>query len=302
MSYKLKKLHTSYNYEKGNEGRKYIVIHYTGNKTDTAKANACYFYIGNRGASAHYFVDDTTVYEVVSPKNTAWSVGVNYGTNNLFGKCTNYNSVSIEMCSTNGKISNDTYTNTVTLTKKLMKKYNISASNVVRHYDVCSKICPGWNGWCGSDESIWKQFKSNLTDTKVKLKSNAGLYKTAYADPIGKTSVPTKTIKKGKTVQVLSDDGTGWVKIKVGNVTGWIAASHLGNSCEHSTYKTITVAKCTRVRRLNKAETKFETDTRIGASHKFRLICTITSGKYKGCKYCKLISSDKNNGRMYYVF
>ena len=44
MSYKLKKLHTKCNYEKGNSGRHYIVIHYTGNTTDTAKANANYFY------------------------------------------------------------------------------------------------------------------------------------------------------------------------------------------------------------------------------------------------------------------
>lgn len=300
MSYKLKKLHTPYNFEKGNAGRKYIVIHYTGNATDTAQANANYFYSGNRGASAHYFVDDTTVYEVVSPKNTAWSVGVNYGSNNLFGKCTNYNSVSIEMCSTNGKISNDTYTNTVTLTKKLMKKYNISASNVVRHYDVCSKICPGWKGWFGSDESIWKQFKSNLTDTKVKLKSNAGLYKTAYADPIGKTSVPTKTIKKGKIVQILSDDGTGWVKIKVGSETGWIASNHL--NADYSKYKTVVINKGTKVCRLNNKKTKFETNTKLKSTHRFTIICTIESGKYKGCRYAKLISNDKNNGRYYYIY
>lgn len=38
---------------------KYIVIHYTGNSKDTAKANANYFAGGSRGASAHYFVDNT---------------------------------------------------------------------------------------------------------------------------------------------------------------------------------------------------------------------------------------------------
>ena len=138
MSYKLKKLHTKCNYEKGNSGRQYIVIHYTGNTTDTAKANANYFYNVNRGASAHYFVDDTNVYEVVSPNNTSWAVGVKYGYNNLFGKCTNYNSISIEMCSTKGKISDKTFANTVALTKKLMKTYGISKGKVVRHYDVCS--------------------------------------------------------------------------------------------------------------------------------------------------------------------
>ena len=37
---------------------KFIVIHYTGNTKDTAKANATYFHNGSRSASAHYFVDE----------------------------------------------------------------------------------------------------------------------------------------------------------------------------------------------------------------------------------------------------
>lgn len=165
MSYKLVKNLTNVNYEKGNKGRKYIVIHYTGNTTDTAANNANYFKNTNRGASAHYFVDKTQVVQVVDDANTAWAVGVNYGSNNLFGKCTNYNSISIEMCSDGGKIADATYNNTVALTKDLMKKYSIPASNVVRHWDVCSKACPGWTGWGanGKDGSIWNKFKKELT-------------------------------------------------------------------------------------------------------------------------------------------
>lgn len=162
MSYTLVKDHTKVNYTKGNTGRKYIVIHYTGNSTDTAKANANYFRTVNRGSSAHYFVDASTVYEVVDPANTAWAVGRNYGSNNLYGKCTNGNSISIEMCSTNSKISDATFNNTVQLTKTLMQKYSIPASRVVRHWDVCSKRCPGWAGWIPSNETLWNKFKSKL--------------------------------------------------------------------------------------------------------------------------------------------
>lgn len=156
------KKHSLVNYTKGNTGRKYIVIHYTGNDTDTAAANANYFYRHNRGASAHYFVDANSIYEVVDPANTAWAVGRNYGKNNLFGTCTNGNSISIEMCSTNGAISTKTFNNTVELTKYLMQKYNIPASHVVRHYDVCSKACPGWAGWLPPNLSIWNKFKAKL--------------------------------------------------------------------------------------------------------------------------------------------
>lgn len=169
MSYKLVKNLTTVNYTKGNKGRKYIVIHYTGNKTDTAAANANYFKSVNRGASAHYFVDRTQVVQVVEDSNTAWSIGVNYGFNNLFSQCKNNNSINIEMCSTNGKIADETYNNTVALTKSLMKKYGIPASRVVRHWDVCSKACPGWTGWgaAGKDASIWNQFKKDISNTST---------------------------------------------------------------------------------------------------------------------------------------
>ena len=180
MSYKLVKNLTTVNYTKGNKGREYIVIHYTGNSTDTAAANGNYFKSVNRGASAHYFVDRTQVVQVVDDANTSWAVGKNYGSNNMFGTVTNSNSISIEMCSTGGKIADETYDNTVALTKALMKKYGIPASRVVRHWDVCSKVCPGWSGWGanGKDASIWNQFKKDIqsssTSSTVKTSSDHG--------------------------------------------------------------------------------------------------------------------------------
>ena len=154
---------------KGVNTKKYIVIHYTGNKTDGALANANYFKSVNRGASAHYFVDKTSIYQCVEDNDAAWAVGVNYGKNNLFNTVKNRNSISIEMCSNGGKIANETYKNTVELTRYLMKKYGIPANHVVRHWDVCSKACPGWNGWGanGCDASIWNQFKKDITSGTV---------------------------------------------------------------------------------------------------------------------------------------
>lgn len=125
MAYNFIQNFTTVNFSKGNSGRKWIVIHYTGGKNDTAMANSNYFKNTNRGASAHYFVDEITVVQVVKDENTAWAVGRNYGSNNLFGKCTNNNSISIEMCSTGGKIADATYRNTVELTKSLMKNMKL---------------------------------------------------------------------------------------------------------------------------------------------------------------------------------
>ena len=166
MGYKLYKKLTKANYtHMSNKKNEYIVIHYTGNATDTALANARYFETVNRGASANYFVDQTSVYQCVLDSDKAWHVGVNYGNHTLFGKCTNSNSIGIEMCSNKNKIAQDTYKNTVDLTKKLMKKYNIPASRVVRHYDVCNKVCPGWSGWTRKNDKIWKQFKKDIQAT-----------------------------------------------------------------------------------------------------------------------------------------
>lgn len=166
MSYTLYKDITTVNRTlMNNKENKYIVIHYTGNKTDTAKNNASYFKSTNRSASAHYFVDGKSVYQVVEDKDAAWAVGKNYGSNNLFNIVKNSNSISIEMCSDDGSIAYDTFNNTVELTKFIMKKYNIPASNVYRHFDVCSKQCPGWDGWIGNNEYLWNKFKSLISST-----------------------------------------------------------------------------------------------------------------------------------------
>lgn len=165
---------TRVNYTRGNAGRKYIVIHYTGNITDTAKGNANYFRDTNRGASAHYFVDKNAIYQVVSDEDTAWAVGRNFGSNNLFGRCNNNNSISIEMCSDGGRIAPETLQNTIDLTKHLMIKYNIPASNVVRHYDVCSKHCPGWSGWLPPNDALWLDFKNKIQKDDTKIVSQKG--------------------------------------------------------------------------------------------------------------------------------
>ena len=82
---------------------KYIVIHYTGNNGDTAANNCRYFQGANRNASAHYFVDGGNyVYKSVPVKSVAWSVGGFYsqsgGAGSYYKKCTNANSISVEMC------------------------------------------------------------------------------------------------------------------------------------------------------------------------------------------------------------
>lgn len=152
---------------------KYIVIHYTGNNGDTAANNCKYFQGANRHASAHYFVDeDEYIYKSVPVKSIAWSVGGFYsssnGAGNFYQKCTNANSLSIEMCNCVKSVPEKVFDQTVELTRYLMDKYGIPPSRVIRHWDVNGKSCPA--RWTGKNNDGWDKFKRAIMgeeDAKV---------------------------------------------------------------------------------------------------------------------------------------
>jgi len=166
----IKKLlaHSS-NFTKGRPGGiKFIAIHYTANNGDTAKGNCNYFSAANRNASAHYFVDETSVYQSVEDGDTGWSVGAK---NYAHSTCRNPNSISIEMCSKRDAkgayyIEPVVVAKTIELTKILMAKYNVPVSNVLRHYDITGKNCPEP---FVRDLGKWNAFKNSLT-AKVVVK------------------------------------------------------------------------------------------------------------------------------------
>ena len=150
---------------------KYLVIHYTANNGDLAKGNCNYFETGNRGASAHYFVDENEVWQSVEDKDTAWHCGTK-GT--YYHKyCRNENAIGIELCSEKANKGNyyfneETINNAIELTKYLMKKYNIPVENVVRHYDVTRKSCPAP---FVNNNVAWNNFKNKLKgDNYMKVK------------------------------------------------------------------------------------------------------------------------------------
>lgn len=142
-----------------------------------------------------------------------------------------------------------------------------------------------------------------VTEPKtVKVSHNAGLYKSAYRDTVGKSSTAVKTIRKGTAVTWMSDDGFGWSLIKYQDNTYYIANSHICKSISGlSTYKIKTFKAGSKFHRLNSKETKFDTNTTTKKDYRVRIVCTIEAGKYKGWYYGKLISSDKHNGKSYYI-
>ena len=168
---KINKKITKYNKQTHpNKLNYYIVIHYVGSES-TAQNNADYFYDNKLQASAHYFVDSDSIWQVVEDKDIAWHCGGGLQGSDghlFFGRCKNSNSIGIEMCcfkDMSGRwfFTDATIKNTIELIKELMGKYNIPIDRVIRHYDVTGKNCPAPY----VDETKWKEFKDMLIDKKI---------------------------------------------------------------------------------------------------------------------------------------
>lgn len=160
-------------YESGNV-IEYLVIHDTGNSTDSDEGNANYFCTGSRGASAHYFVDNDSITQIVLDKDGSYHCGDGH---NLYG-INNHNSIGIEMCRVNNQVTEITKNNTIDLIKMLMAKYNVPIQRVVRHYDASKKLCPSSlsaNNW-----AKWYEFKARLS-TPVQV-------------PVSSTPTPTTIV------------------------------------------------------------------------------------------------------------
>lgn len=172
---KINKYLTPYNHNSGDIGRiKYIVIHYVG-ALGGAKANCQWYAGGDRGASAHYFVDfDGSIWQSVEDKDVAWHCGAK---NYKHPECRNANSIGIEMCVRNKGSQADTSRDwyfedatmqaAISLTKELMEKYHIPSDRVIRHYDITGKICP--NPFVYNQGKLtWQDFKSALSHEEKK--------------------------------------------------------------------------------------------------------------------------------------
>lgn len=242
---------------------KYIVIHYTANDGDTDENNGKYFAGNVVKASAHYFVDDNSVTRSVPDLYAAYAVGgkkwndcAKTGGGKLYGKVTNKNSLSIELCDTrkDGKLmaTEATLANAAALCKELMQKYNVDIDHVVRHFDVNGKHCPVYF----MDSAAWSGFKARLAkDVSAPAKADSGAstsakkvevaksfnkqYKKAWTTTanlnmrtgagVGKNIITT--LKKGATFRCYgyynSKDGAIWLYGVADGKTGFCSKAYL---------------------------------------------------------------------------
>ena len=225
----------------------YVVMHYTGNSKDTAKANANYFSGAGRNASAHFFVDNEEIYQSVELRDTAWHCGAR---SYKHGSCRNANSIGIEMCCTAGnyRISDKTKENAAYLCAFLCKMLGIGAGGVdtyvLRHYDVTGKNCPAQ---MVSNSAEWQEFKNKVKSILGGSASTGGQQHTAQptTDNVAEYRVKINTdvlnvrigpgtdygiatqVKQGEVYTIVGEvknGSTTWGKLKSG--AGYISLGY----------------------------------------------------------------------------
>ena len=136
-----------------------IVVHYTANPGTSARQNRDYFNglaeTKKTKASSHFVIGLEGEIVQCIPCNE-----ISYASNNR-----NSDTISIECCieDETGKFNDSTYQSLIELTTWLMGRYDLSADDVIRHYDVTGKKCPLY---FVEHEDAWEQFHRDL-DTYI---------------------------------------------------------------------------------------------------------------------------------------
>lgn len=132
-----------------------IVIHYTANPGTTAQQNRDYFeglkdsHITS--ASSHFVIGlEGEIIQCIPCNEVA------YASNER-----NHDSIAIECCieDDTGKFNPDTYRSLVHLTAWLCGRYDLTATDVIRHYDITGKLCPKYYV---EHEEAWTQFREDV--------------------------------------------------------------------------------------------------------------------------------------------
>lgn len=175
---------------------RYIVVHYTANKGDTAKNNADYFARTTTKTSAHYFVDEKEVWQSVGEQDTAYHCGADTYKHPF---CRNGNSIGVEMCLLDkaGNIRPGTIDTALSVVRQLMAAYDIPIDRVLRHYDATGKNCPRP---MVENPQLWEDFKKELEGVDTMLDYPEWAQKTYhwYDDmPEWARASVQKAVKKG---------------------------------------------------------------------------------------------------------
>lgn len=221
---------------------KYIVIHNTGNKGDTAINNGNYFAKTNtRSAGAHYFIDQAgSIVQSVKLEYPAWAVGGSKysscsttGGGKYYGQCTNANSVSIELCDIVNKEASAQMIASIQQVIGVIKQACPNAKTIIRHFDVTGKTCPvyyvnntRWNNLLNKINAVPSTpvvKPTNPIPAPIVQNTSYIVQVTASNLNIRKgpgTNYAITGIIKNKGKYTIIEEKNGWGKLKSGQ--GWI--------------------------------------------------------------------------------
>lgn len=191
---------------------KKIAVHYVGSPNSSALANRNYFENckeGGRYVSSHYIVGLKGEVIQCIPLNE-WS----YCTNQANGY-----TISIETChpKSDGVFNDNTYVSLCELCAMLLKKYNLTPNDLIRHYDVTGKQCPlHWTPTKFQSEAVatarWNRFKQDVQTVmdggKVTRNNTVDITEASIKGNVSKPTTPTNT-KFPYQVKVVDTDKSG---------------------------------------------------------------------------------------------
>ncbi len=216
-----------------------VAVHYVANPGSSAMANRNYFENcknTKKYVSSNYVIGlDGEIIRCVPDDEIA--------------HCTNQAnaySISIECCHPDwtGKFNSKTYNSLVELCAQLLKKYNLTAYDLIRHHDVTGKVCPkcfvakSKGGTDDENLTAWKKFKAdvrakmagtNALVTEQEAPSKNFLVKITcdklnIRSAAGTSSKVVGTVSRGEVFTIIQTKKVGsveWGRLKSG--AGWIS-------------------------------------------------------------------------------
>ena len=194
---------------------KKIAVHYVGNPNTSALANRNYFENckeGGRYVSSHYIVGLKGEVIQCIPLDE-WS----YCTNQANGY-----SISIETChpKSDGIFNDSTYVSLCELCAMLLKKFNLTTNDLIRHYDITQKTCPlHWTPTKYQSEAVatarWNRFKQDVQTVmnggKVTRNNTVDITEASVKGNTTKPTTPptTTTSKFPYQIKVIDTDKAG---------------------------------------------------------------------------------------------
>ena len=188
---------------------KYIIYHYTGMSSESKAIKR--LTDDNSKVSCHYFIKKNGQIILMVPElYEAWHAGKSIWKRDI---SLNKTSIGIEISNRGHELGYENFskrqlTSLIKLSKYLVKKYNIRASNILGHSDIAyeRKKDPGekfpWSYLAKKKIVIWHKIKQQkLTKLRNKKISNSEI--TSFIKYLSKIGYLTKNLKNKKKIKLI---------------------------------------------------------------------------------------------------